>query len=295
MATLRDIRNHIHGVQNTQKITKSMKTMAMVRLQKQEEHTRNSRPFSDTVVDLLSHLGETLPEEYLGEGDFFAYKTEGAELWVVFTADRGLCGNFNSNILRFVDKEYADAQKLGRVVQIIWVGVKGVQHAERRGYPVRKKFIHMPPEPSQDISQAISEDCQNAFLKEGARQVFLIYNHFVSVLKREVRKVQFLPIEYSVHRRLAGEAFPLYLTEPSAEAILDQLMPLYLQTRIYQTLLESNASEHAARMMTMDQATNNAKALLEDLTLQYNKARQAAITKELVEVVSAAEALQEEK
>ncbi len=291
MPTLRDIRQHIHGVQSTQKITKSMKTMAMVRLQKQEQRTRNSRPFSDTVLELLGFFGEALPEEMMGEEPFFAYKESGPELWVVFSSDRGLCGSFNSNLLRQVDQELSQAKAQSRDVEIIWIGLKGLQHAERRGYPIRSSHIHLPAEPSLEISRKISAECQKAFLEEGTREVSLFYNHFASVVRREVRKVQFLPVAYTSRRRGSGKAFPLYLFEPDVHAILHELLPLYLETKVYQTLLESNASEHAARMMTMDQATTNAQTLIDGLSRSYHKARQAAITRELVEVVSAAEAL----
>ncbi len=291
MPTLRDIRQRIRGIESTKKITKSMKTMALVRLQKQETRTRNSRHFSDTVTELLSYLGEALPEEILGSEPYFTHKPDAPELWVVFTSDRGLCGAYNSNLLRFVDQELAVVQKEGRSVEIIWIGLKGLQHAQRRGHNIKSEHTHLPAEPTHQISEEISKECQKAFLEGGFGSVHLIYNFFRSVLKREFRKTRFLPVEYSSFRKGVGESFPLYLVEPNIQSMLKQLIPLYLRTRMYQTLLESSASEHAARMMTMEQATNNAESLLKDLTHAYHKARQSSITRELVEVVNAAEAL----
>jgi F-type H+-transporting ATPase subunit gamma len=208
---------------------------------------------------------------------------------VVFTSDRGLCGGFNSNLQRYVEHHVADLRADGAEVSIVAVGKKGRDYLAKRRYPVIASHIDVDPPEFAQLAARLGAALRVAFVDEGVDQVQVVYNRFVSALIQRPTAFELLPI--SLREVEGGESGGEYAYEPDGGAILATLLPLYIDTVLLQAMLETQAGEMAARMTAMDSATRNATEIIGNLTLQYNRARQAAITKELIEIVSGAEAL----
>lgn len=301
MATLREIRRRIIGIKSTQQITKAMKMVAAARLRKAQEANLNFRPYSNSLENLLRDLLVNIdnPDNVLCE------KREINKITVVVvTSDRGLCGSFNSNILRFVEdylntelKGYLDNEK----VELVCIGKKGYDYLSKRHYKIVEKYINMFSNLTFDISREIIYNLVNRFITKNTDKVIVIYNEFKSIINQQIRVKQFLPIYFEKREEESKIAegkykvFTQFIYEPSKEKIIDSLIPKFLDVQMWRVLLESNTSEQAARMTAMDNATENAKELLRILNLSYNRARQAAITKELLEIVAGADALKEKK
>lgn len=301
MATIREIRRRIIGIKSTQQITKAMKMVAAAKLRKAQEATLNSRPYSNYLENLLRDLFVNIdnPDNVLCE------KREINKITVVIvTSDRGLCGSFNSNILRFVEdylntelKSYLDNEK----VELVCIGKKGYDYLSKRNYKIVKKYINIFSNLTFEISSEIIHNLVNKFITKNTDKVIVIYNEFKSIINQQIRVKQFLPVYFEKREEESKTAkgkykvFTQFIYEPSKEKIIDSLIPKFLDVQMWRVLLESNTSEQAARMIAMDNATENAKELLRMLNLSYNRARQAAITKELLEIVAGADALKEKK
>lgn len=298
MATLREIRRRIVGIKSTQQITKAMKMVAAARLRRAQEAILNFRPYANTISNILDNLVSNLSE--LNNPLITGREVKKVTL-VVVTSDRGLCGSFNSNLLRFSEefiktelKEFYESNNL----DIICIGKKGNDYFTRRKYPVKEGYVNffasMNFEKAIEIIGKLTQD----FIIGKTDKVIFIYNEFKSVISQVIKTTQILPILVERKEEIRTEKLkPIieFIYEPDREKILNTLLPKYLEVQFWRILLESNAAEQGARMTAMDNATENAKELLKVLSLSYNKARQAAITKELLEIVAGADAMKEQK
>lgn len=298
MATLREIRRRIVGIKSTQQITKAMKMVAAARLRRAQEAILNFRPYANTISNILDNLVSNLSE--LNNPLITGREVKKVTL-VVVTSDRGLCGSFNSNLLRFSEefiktelKEFYENNNL----DIICIGKKGYDYFNRRKYPVKEGYLNffasMNFEKAIEILGKLTQD----FFLGKSDKVILIYNEFKSVISQVIKTTQILPILVERKEEIRTDKLkPIieFIYEPDNEKILNTLLPKYLEVQFWRILLESNAAEQGARMTAMDNATENAKELLKILSLSYNKARQAAITKELLEIVAGADAMKEQK
>ena len=294
MPTLRQVRGRIIGVRKTQKITKAMKMVASARLRRAQMAVLAARPYADGLRRLLGHLAgaET------SQGALFAERDVRSVALVVVTSDRGLCGAFNTNLVRaamqHVEKAYPGWKAQGRI-KVVCIGRKGYDILSRRDFTIVERMFGVYAELTIASAKRIASRLVEGFRSEEFDRVELFYNRFQSVGRSVIALDRYLPIpadavETAVEQ---GGLKRDYIYEPSREGILDGLIPRYLDFLIWRVLLESNAAEQAARMTAMDNATENASELIEALQLQYNKARQATITKELLEIVGGAEALQQ--
>jgi F-type H+-transporting ATPase subunit gamma len=288
MATLRDIKRRIRSVQSTQKITKAMKLVAASKLRRAQERITAARPYAIKMGELLSGLvGRT-------EGDahpLLARRTTGRKRLVVITADKGLCGAFNSNILR---ASLAFLREQGNVdVTLVVVGRKARDFYRRRPWQVKSEMLGFFDRLAYAHAQELANELMQSYLAEEVDEVSLMYNEFRSVAVQRVKRQQLLPIEAEVAEPGHGTAGGDYLFEPSPDAILASLLPRHVTTQVFRALMESVAGEYGARMTAMESASKNAKEMIDVLTIQYNKARQERITKELLDIVGGAEALRQ--
>ncbi|MFH1853057.1 MAG: ATP synthase F1 subunit gamma [Candidatus Neomarinimicrobiota bacterium] len=286
MASLKDIRQRIRAVKNIQKVTNAMKMVAAARLRKSQQNMEQARPYARRIDEVLDHL---LPVIDRSLNPLLEVREPEQTGFVIITADRGLCGGFNSNIIRTAAaliEEYGKDD-----AALICVGKKGHNHFSKRGYNVIGKYTDFWGELNFSHAAGIVAQVTRLYLEDNLDKVILIYNEFKNVMRQEVITQQFLPLVLSEpaeaeSRTEIGE----FLFEPSEEKIVNTLVPRHLNVQVWQALLESNAAEQAARMNAMSSATENASDMISTLTLDYNKARQAAITKELLEIVSGADA-----
>lgn len=297
MATLREIRRRIVGIKSTQQITKAMKMVAAARLRRAQEAILNFRPYANTISNLLDNFISNI-ENY--ENPLLKVREIKRVTVVVVTSDRGLCGSFNTNLLRYAEdyiktelKSYLEEKNL----DIVCIGRKGNDFFTKRNYPVKKGYVNFFANLNYDKGLEVIHFLTNEYLSGKTDKVIFIYNEFKSVISQIIRTIQILPIIVEKKEETKKEKLtPIieFIYEPSRGKILDTLLPKYLEVQMWRIVLESNASEQGARMTAMDNATENAKELLKVLSLSYNRARQASITKELLEIVAGADALKEQ-
>ncbi len=288
MASLKDIRQRIKAIKNIQKVTNAMKMVAAARLRRSQMNMEQARPYARRINEVLEHL---LPAIDRSLNPLLAVREPEKVGFVIVTADRGLCGGFNGNIIRTATgllQEYERDE-----VSLICVGKKGRNYFVKEGYNVIGQYTDFWNELAFQHAAGIMEQVRRLYLENNLDKVILIYNEFKNVVRQEIVTRQLLPLILSEVENGSGPApeFGEYLFEPSEEDIVNSLVPRHLNVQVWQALLESNAAEQAARMNAMGAATENAGEMISTLTLEYNKARQAAITKELLEIVSGAEAL----
>lgn len=296
MPSLRDYRDRIASVKSTKKITSAMKMVAASKLKKAQLQAEASQPYATAMAEMLSRVaanivvGANLPKLLTGTGAYHAH------LLVVVSSDRGLCGGFNGNLVRKTRGLIADLHKDGREVKIITVGRKARDLLNRTNKDeIIKSFTGIGSSGRVEFDEAheISEYIQDLFSANEFDICTLVYNDFASVLSQVPTPQQIIPFklpEAAEENKAVGPK-PVYIFEPEEEKILADLLPRNLSIQIFRALLDSAAGEQAARMTAMDNATRNAGDRINDLTLQYNRARQAYITKELIEIISGAEAL----
>jgi len=284
MSSLKLIRRRIEGVKNTRQITRAMKMVAAARLRRAQENMERARPYAwklrDVIASLALHTGA-------GEHPLLEVR-EPARIGIVnVTSDRGLCGSFNSNISRCtvqMFKEFSASE-----IELFTIGRKGHDFFSKRGYPIYKYFPGVFHELEFSQAAAIGGEIAGRYIEGGFDRIYLVYNEFKNVVQQRIVCEQLLPI---TPREVMTAWSPVeYIYEPDPLGVLDRLLPMHVNNQLWRVLLESYASEQAARMNAMENATNNADELVEELTLQFNKARQAAITKELLEIVGGVEGL----
>jgi F-type H+-transporting ATPase subunit gamma len=283
MAALIDIRRRIRSVKSTQQITRAMKMVATARLRRAQDRIFNARPYANQMMTLLSSVAARTADR---SHPLLAERPIERQLLVLVTADRGLCGAFNANLVRAA-QSYLDEYR-GRDVPLITVGRKGRDYFIRRPVKVIAEYINIFGRLEFSQSQPISQSIIQLYTEEKVDAVDFIYNEFKSILTQRVRVERYLPIKPIVAAQ--GEALIDYLYEQPAQEIFNLLLPRYVEIEVYRALLESQAAELAARMTAMDAATNNATEMIDSLTLHMNRVRQAAITREIIEVVSGAAA-----
>jgi F-type H+-transporting ATPase subunit gamma len=291
MATLRDIQRRIRSVQSTQKITKAMKLVAASKFRRAQERILEARPYATKIGELVDGLvSRTAGEE---THPLLAARSTGRKRLVVITADKGLCGAFNSNILRESLRFIRGADEVS--VTLVVVGKKARDFYRRRQFTVKSEMLGFFDRLAYSHAQELANGLMQDFLADEVDEVHLMYNEFRSVaVQRPVRR-QLLPLGASGTEEDDADGGPQeeYLYEPSPEAILASLLPRHVTTQVYRALMESAAGEYGARMTAMESASKNAREMINLLTIQYNKARQERITKELLDIVGGAEALRQ--
>ncbi|MER2998685.1 ATP synthase F1 subunit gamma [Pontibacter populi] len=293
MASLKEVRNRITSVSSTQQITKAMKMVAAAKLRRAQDNILRMRPYAQRLGGILANLS-SLTESSV-ENKYSVKREVNRVLIIAVTSDRGLAGAFNSNIIKTVTTlaatRYSSQMEAGNVT-FLTIGKKGFEALTKRGYNVIGDYNTIFTNLSFDTVRAAAERAMDGFVDGEFDQVELVYNEFKNVATQIVRTEQFLPIEEQpVDDSKAATLVADYTFEPSKEEIIQELIPKSLKIQVYKAVLESNASEHGARMTAMDKATENAGELLKELKLTYNRTRQAAITKEILEIVGGAEAL----
>ncbi len=286
MATLRDIKRRIRSVESTQKITKAMKLVAAAKLRRAQERIIGARPYAQKMGELLGSLVNRVGDD---GHPLLVRRTGGRKRLVVITADKGLCGAFNSNVLRAALNFLREAGTVD--LTLVVVGKKARDFYRRREWTVKSEMLGFFDRLAYSHAQELAGGLMADYLAGETDEVHLIYNEFRSVAVQRVRRQQLLPIEAEA---AGGEAATgEYIFEPGPDAILASLLPRHVTTQVYRALMESVAGEFGARMTAMEAASKNAKEMIGVLTIQYNKARQERITKELLDIVGGAEALRQ--
>src|SRR5881396_2138756 len=284
MPNLLDIRRRIRSVKNTQQITKAMKTVSAAKLRRAQERVFNARPYAQQLRNVLGNL--TVRIENIAH-PLLEVRPEERILLIIVTADRGLCGAFNSNVIRTAQSFIRDHG--GQPLSLVMVGRKGRDFFRRRAITIRSEFVNIFARLNYGHAKDISENAVQAYSNAEVDAVYVVYNEFKSVIQQRLVVEKVLPISRAELRETAPQLD--YIFEQPPQEIFNRLLPRYVEIQIYRALLESAASEHGARMASMDTATRNAGEMIDMLTLNMNRVRQAAITREIIEVVSGAGAL----
>jgi F-type H+-transporting ATPase subunit gamma len=285
MATLKAIRKRINSIRNTQQITKAMKMVSAAKLRRAQEAAVQARPYADKMTDLLKNLSSRVPRE---AHPLLKVREENKIDLVLFTSDRGLCGGYNANLIRAAES-FMRREGSGKEINLVLVGRKGADHFRRRRAQIADRHVNVLATPAEELASEIAEKVIERFIKGETDAVYILYSHFRSALSQLPTLEKLLPVALSETEN--PEQLTEYLYEPGVEVLLASLLPRVAEVAIFRALLEATASEHGARMTAMDSATSNASKMMGSLTLQMNRARQASITRELMEIVGTAEAL----
>lgn len=292
MANLRDIKVRIGSVKKTRQITSAMKLVAAAKLNRATAAATAARPYREQLADVLGRVAGATTED--DDEPLLQARPEVKRVAaVVLTSDKGLCGPFNNGLLRKFEDWYQARKALGQEVEIHVFGRKGRDFLRARDYAMASQVVDYAKTPKMDLVRPLSERMVSGFVDHAHDETVLVYNRFVNTLVQEPTFETILPLSVTetdddVDRLASGD----YRYEPGPGEIIGNLLPLYLRTIILQAFLETDAGDHAARMTAMDNATKNAGELINDLTLQFNRARQAAITTEIIEITSGAAALE---
>ena len=292
MPSLDDLKKRIKSVKSTQKITKAMKMVAAAKLRKAQESAEKGRPYSEKMQNIILNLTKSIndtqnaPKLLVGTGEDKKY------LCVVLTADRGLCGGFNSNICKLAKSNFKKILSEGKELKIISVGSKGLDQIKREygNYVIKKFSFKDKKRISFNEADIIGQEIINLFNKNEFDKCILFYNNFKNVITQIPQAQQIIPAEKEQSDD-NDEKLVSYEFEPDEDEILEDLLPKNISTQVFKALLENAASEQGSRMTAMDNATRNAGDLVDKLTINYNRSRQASITKELIEIISGAESL----
>lgn len=292
MPSLDDLKKRIKSVKSTQKITKAMKMVAAAKLRKAQENAEKGRPYSQKMQNIILNLTKSIndpqnaPKLLVGTGQDKTY------LCVVLTADRGLCGGFNSNICKLAKTNFKQILEEGKDLKIITVGTKGLDQIRREyGKFIIKKFSFKEKKQiTFNEAEIIGNEIIRLFNEEQFDKCILFYNNFKNVITQIPQAQQIIPTDQKSAKENNGSSLS-YEFEPEEDEILEDLLPKNISTQVFKAFLENAASEQGSRMAAMDNATRNAGDLVEKLTINYNRSRQASITKELIEIISGAESL----
>lgn len=282
VAGVRDIRRRIRSVANMQQITKAMKMEAAAKLRRAQDKVIASRPYAKQIQDVLARLVQAESE---ASHPLLIKRPVQKVGFILVTSDRGLCGGYNANLVRLTNGVIQEQKDVG--VGLVAIGRKGIDFFNRRKVEILSRFTGLGDNPDINQAKKIAGEIVRLYTSGELDEVYLVYSKFISVLTQEPTLFKILPIDPA-----QGDAGVEYIFEPSPKLMLDRLLPSYLESQIFSALLESKASEQGARMTAMDSATENAKEIIDKLTLAMNRARQAAITKEISEIVGGAAALE---
>lgn len=296
MATLRDIKRRIKAVKNTRQITKAMKMVAASKLRKAQSRMMEMRPYANKMRAVISGLASKGDMEL---HPLLVSRPRKTVEVLVMTSDRGLCGAFNTNILKSAAATIARLKAGGFEVSVSIIGKKAADYFKRRNVPLRKSWTGVSGAVVFSSAQEIAKDITQSYMEETFDELHLIYNEFKTVMIQQVSVVKLLPLAPIETETIAGVATSPsvggaaadYIYEPSEKEIFNSLLPKNIEVQVFRALLESQASEEGSRMAAMENATQSANEMIDRLTLQYNKARQATITKELMDIVGGVEAL----
>jgi F-type H+-transporting ATPase subunit gamma len=289
-AQLRVVRRRIRSVQSTMKITRAMELISASRVARAQQRVEQARPYTEEITAALESVVST---EVLLSHPLLEQRPEGeAAAVLVVTSDRGLAGPYNANVLRTAEELQAHLREDGIEPKLYVTGRKGVTYYRFRQREIEQSWTGFSHAPSYDDARAVVDTLVDAFHHHRVDQIHAVYTAFVSAATQRAVARRFVPLVIQETEEHPPEPIPQYLFEPSPERLLDALLPRYLQARVFTAMLEAAASEHAARRRAMKAATDNAEELIENLTREYNQARQAQITQEIMEIVGGAEALQ---
>lgn len=290
MANLKEVRNRISSTISTQQITKAMKLVSATKLRKAQAAIFQMRPYSDKLNGILRNLADSVDDEKLSR--YFNESKPEKVLLVVVTSDRGLCGGFNANVVKrtkyLIENDYAELAKK-KQVEFLFIGKKGYESLKKYNFKSNTDYMNAFANLNADTVFAIGDVILSKYLSGEYNYVEVVYNKFKNAATQIVSNDLLLPVTFSVSKKSSQTND--YIFEPNKVAILEELVPRAAKTQLYRNLLDSFASEHGARMISMDKATDNAGEILKQLKLQYNRARQAAITNEISEIVGGAAAL----
>ena len=288
MATGKEIRGQIKSFENTKKITKAMEMVSVSKMRKAQERMRAARPYSDKIRNIAAHLGQANPEYVHAFMKLNDSKTAGL---IVVTTDKGLCGGLNTNVLRSVTTKLRELQDQGVAMEAVAIGNKGLGFLNRVGAKVVSQVTQLGDRPHLDKLIGPVKVLLDAYAEGRINAVYLSYTKFINTVKQEPVVEQLLPLKAEAIKADGNQHSWDYIYEPDAQSVIDELLVRYVESLIYQAVAENMASEHSARMVAMKAATDNAGNVIGELKLVYNKTRQAAITKELSEIVSGAAAI----
>ncbi|MFO8058932.1 MAG: ATP synthase F1 subunit gamma [bacterium] len=287
MPSLKSIKKRIESVKNTEQITRAMYMVSAAKLRRAQENAESARPFTgsleSTIRNLVARL-DNADHPLLKPRD----EVKTAEL-VLFTSDRGLCGGFNANMIKAAEAFFRDNADTYEEIHLSAIGRRGGDYFKRRKRLARKVTTNLVREVSFEMAREIADELTERYVSGEVDAVFLLYPRFKSAMTQIPTVFKLLPFQFESEEEQEGSLIE-YIYEPSVMELLDQLLPRQVRTQVFAAMLESVASEHGARMTAMDSATSNASEMIDNLTLQYNRARQAAITTELMEIISGAEA-----
>ena len=288
MANLKEVKTRISSVISTQQITKAMKMVAAAKLRKAQDKIMQMRPYAQKLGEVLENVNDGLES---GQNAFASDRDEKV-LIVAITSDRGLCGPFNANVFKavvdLIHRKYESQYNAGDL-QVLTIGRKSTEYFKKRKYEVIEEFTEIFSHLSFDKARAAAEFVMKGYQEEKFDKVELVYNEFKNIATQVLKTEQFLPLQEANQNE--ANLHNDFIYQPNQQVLVEELIPKSLKVQFYKAILESNASEHGARMTAMDKATENADEILRDLKLTYNQTRQAAITKEILEIVAGAEAL----
>ncbi|MEY3211583.1 MAG: synthase subunit gamma [Pseudomonadota bacterium] len=290
MASLRDIKRRIQSVKNTRQITKAMKMVSGAKLKRATDRAVAARPYQESLSRVLGRVaaaaGDDITHPLLAQ-----HEQVEKVLVVVMGSDRGLCGSFNGNVFRKLERHVEKEREAGKVVSLRTFGKKARGHFGRRNYNIVSSVTDLPNSRYAEAAADLADQLSTEYAAGDVHEVWLAYNYFKSAGTQVSTVTRILPLAVAAGGKDAAASSVEYKYEPDGQRLLDILLPMQLRTILLQALLDTEAGEHAARMAAMDNATRNAGELITSLTLEYNRGRQAAITKELIEIVSGAEAI----
>lgn len=291
MANLREIRNRIQSVKNTQQITRAMKMVSAAKLRRAQNNILNMRPYARNILSVIADIATTQRISHPLLDNATAPKKV---LMVVITSDRGLAGGFNNNLNRFAMKFYTDNKASFEQVDFMFIGRRGADYFKSRGILGLETILNLAREISYSMAAKITEQLIAKYTEGGYDAIYVAYNEFKSAIAQELRVEKLLPVDVSTAKAAAQGAPTMsndMIFEPSPELIIEELLKKHFTSQVFRTMSESIAAEHGARMAAMENATKNAGEMIRSMTLTYNNLRQASITTELIEITSGAEAL----
>ena len=296
MANLKEVKGRIQSVTSTQQITKAMKMVAAAKLRKAQDKIMQMRPYAEKLDGVMQNVSSAVDTQFV-DNPYGKEREVNTVLLVVISSDRGLCGAFNSNIFKYtrnlIAEKYSHIEASGDL-HILPIGKRSFEYYKKQGYSIIDTYYDLFNSLDFDHVRAAAEHVMKSFVDQEYDQIEIIYNEFKNVATQIIRNEQFLPIMPSESSEGTNDLNIDFIAEPDGASIFNEIIPKSLKIQFYKGLLESNASEHGARMTAMSQATDNAGDLLKELKLTYNRTRQAAITKEILEIVGGAEALAKE-
>lgn len=294
MANLKDIKRKISSVKNTQKTTRAMKLVSSAKLRRTEELAKRSRVYANKLTELLNEIAQKLQKNNVDGLDnvFFKDASNPKVVDIVFvTADKGLCGGFNAQTIKRVNKLLADYKAKNVKVRLRAVGRKGIDYFKFNNIDMMNEVVGLSSAPNYEDAAALINEIADSYVKGETDKIVMVHNGYVNMITQEIREAQILPVDPSTLKLNAVSTSELEVEPDEDDTLLEALVKRYIEYTMYYSLIDSLAAEHSARMQAMDAATSNAKEMVKKLTVKYNKARQEAITTELIEIISGMESM----